>query len=156
MCVSDRQCTIVYYYLLLCKHAVKKRLWGTEEGGEKISWQKLVLNIHFDISLLLLPLFLQLFRYRMPESPSVLFPHQNVVRKQLLCFVSFFHLTTYFPKKNRHLRMIANIHSISSGLCKNLTLNDLGRTTICPLVMNIFFKLGYQGFLSGRQMTATV
>lgn len=52
--------------------------------------------------------------------------------------------------------MIANIHSISSELCKNLTLSDLETTTICPLVMKIFFKLGYQGFLSSRQMTATV
>lgn len=129
------------YYLLLGEHAVKKRLWGAGEGGDKISWHKLVFNIHFEISLLLLPLFLQLFRYSMPESPSILFPQQNV---ELLCV--FFHLTTSFPKKNRHLRMVANIHSISSGLCKNLTLNDLGRNTICPLMTSVFFKLGSRVF----------
>jgi len=87
----------------------------------------------------------------MPESLSMLFPQQNV---ELLCF--FFQLTTSFPEKHRHLKRIANIHSISSGLCKNLTLNNLGRNTIGPLMMSIFFKLGYQGFLSSSQMTATL
>lgn len=138
---------------------MKKRLWGTEEGGDKISWHKLVFNIHFEINLLLLPLFLQLFRYSMPESPSILFPYQNVVRKKyfvLFGFLFFFPFNNTFPKEEQASEDGCK-HSLHQfELCKNLTLNDLRRITICPLVMNIFFKLGYQGFLSSRQMTATL